>query len=141
MLPEPPQQLHLVRHGDLRRVGGGGRPRIRHKVGDGHVRLVAHGGDDGRLTVVDGPGHPLVVEGPQVLHGPAAPAGDDDVPDLPPVRVPDGPHDLRRGLGPLDPHRQQDHPGDGIPAAEDADHVVDRRPGAGGDAWDFLLMK
>ena len=85
---------------------------------------MAHGGYDGRLTIVNGPGYPLVVEGPQVLHGPAAPSGDDDVADLPAVRVPNGPGNLRRSLGALDPHRQQNHLGDGIPAAQDADHIM-----------------
>ena len=102
---------------------------------------MAHGGDDGRLAVVDGPGDPLVVEGPQVLHGPAAPAGDDDVADPPLVRVPDGAGDLRRGLRSLHPHGQQDHLGQGIAAAEYADHVVDRRPGTGGDDGDLLRVR
>ena len=52
------------------------------------------------------------------------------VPQLPAVGVPDGPHDLRRGLRPLDPHRQQQHLGDGIAPPQDAYHVMDRRPGA-----------
>ena len=136
--PEPPQQLHLVRHGDLRRVGGGGRSGIGHKIGNGHVRFMAHGGDDGRLAIVNGPGHPLVVEGPQIFHGPAAPSGNNDVADLPAVRVPDSPGDLRRSFGALDPHRQQNHLGNGIAAAQDADHIVDGGTGRGGHHSDTL---
>ena len=139
--PQIPQQLRHIRHSDLRGVAGGGRPPVGHIVGDGHVRLVAHGGDHRDLRGIDGSGHPLVVEGPQVLHGAAAPAGDQHVPQLPAVGVPDGPHDLRRGLRPLDPHRQQQHPGDGIAPPQNADHVVDRRPGAAGNDGDPLGIR
>ena len=99
---------------------------------------MSHGGDHRDLRGVDGPGHPLVIEGPQVLHGPAAPAGDEHVAQLPAVGVPDGAHDLRWGLRPLDPHRQQQHLGDGIAPAQNADHIVDRRPGAAGNDGDAL---
>ena len=108
---ELPPQLHLIRHRDLCSVGGRGGPGVRHKVGNGDVRLMAYGGDHRGLAGVDGAGHPLIVEGPQVLHRAAAPAGDDDIADLPLVGVPDGPRDLWRGLRSLYPHRQQDHLG------------------------------
>ena len=81
---QPPGQLIqrgillvLVGDGQLGRVGGGSRPQVGHKVGNGHVRLMAHGGDHGNTGGVDGAGHVLVVEGPQILHGAAAPAGND----------------------------------------------------------------
>ena len=108
---ELPPQLHLIRHRDLRGVGGRGGPGVRHKVGNGDVWLMAYGGDHRGLAGVDGAGHPLIVEGPQVLHRAAAPAGDDDIADFPFVGVPDGPRNLRRGLRSLHPHRQQDHLG------------------------------
>ena len=37
----------LVGHRQFGGVGGGGSPQIGHKVSDGHIWLVAHGGDDG----------------------------------------------------------------------------------------------
>ena len=49
--------------------------------------------------------------------------------------------DLRRGLRPLDPHRQQQHLGDGIAPPQNADHVVDRRPGAAGNDGDPLGIR
>ncbi|MPM76558.1 hypothetical protein SDC9_123557 [bioreactor metagenome] len=75
--PQPPQQLHLVRYGDLRRVGGGGRPHVRYEIGNRHVRLMAHGGDHRQVRIENGPRNPLVVKGPKVLHRPAATARDD----------------------------------------------------------------
>ena len=36
-------------------------------VGDGDVRLVTDGGDDGDLRFIDGTRHTLVVERPEVL--------------------------------------------------------------------------
>ena len=100
-----------------------------------------HGGDDRRLTVVDRPGHPFVIKGPQVLHRPAPPAGDDHVADLPPVRVPAGSGDLRRGLGPLDTDRQQNHLRQGIAPVQNADHIVDCRPCGGCDDGDCLRIR
>ena len=97
---------------------------------------MSHGGDHRDLRLVDGPGHPLVVKGPQVLQRTAAPSGDEHVRQLIAVGVADSAHDLRRRLRPLYPHRQQQHLGDGIPAAQNADHVVYRRPRRGGDDGD-----
>ncbi len=42
---------------------------------------------------------------------------------------------------PLYPHRQQQHLGNGIAPPQDADHVVDRRPGAAGDDGDPLGIR
>ena len=137
---QPLEQLRLVRRRHLRGVGGGGGPGVGHEVRDGHIRLVAHGGDDGDVRVVDGPGHPFIVERPQVLDGPAAPAGNDQVRHMVAAGVADGADDLRRGLRPLDPDGQQLHLGGGPPPAQNPDHVVDRRPGGGGDDGDGLRV-
>ena len=135
---DPLPQLSLVGNCQLGGVGGGGGPEVGHKVRDGHVRLMAHGGDYGNLGEIDHARHPLVVEGPEVLHGAAAPAGDNQVGDLVAVDVADGPGDFRRGFGALDPHRQQDHLGQGVPLAENPEHVVDGGPGRRGDNGDAL---
>ena len=52
------------------------------------------------------------------------------------VGVTDGAGDLHRGLSSLHANGQQKDLGDGIAAAEDADHVVDRRACRGGDDGD-----
>ena len=52
------------------------------------------------------------------------------------IGVTDGAGDLRRGLSSLHANGQQKDLGDGIAAAEDADHVVDRRACRGGDDGD-----
>ena len=122
-----PQQFRHVRYGDFRRIGRRRCPPVGHKVADGHVRLMPHGGDDGDLRVIDGPGHPLIVEGPQVLQRASAAAGDEHIRQVVAVCIADGAHDLRRCLHSLYPHWQQQHLGDGIPAAQDTDHVVYRR--------------
>src|SRR5699024_8099066 len=46
---DPLPQLSLVGNCQLGGVGGGGGPKVGHKVRDGHVRLMAHGGDHGDL--------------------------------------------------------------------------------------------
>ncbi|MPM90439.1 hypothetical protein SDC9_137560 [bioreactor metagenome] len=94
---------------------------------------MTHGGDHRKFRLIDGPGHPLVIEGPQVLHGPAAPARDNQVSHLIAVCIPDGPRDFRRGLRPLHPHRKQRRLGGGESPPQNAEHVVNRRPGGGGD--------
>ena len=131
-----PQQFGHVRHGDLGGVGGRGGPPVRYEVADGHVRLVAHRRDDGNIRVVDGAGHALVVKGPQVLQRTAAAAGDEHIGQAAGVGVTDGAGDLRRGLSSLHANGQQKDLGDGIAAAEDADHVVARRACRGGDDGD-----
>ena len=131
-----PQQLGHVRHGDLGGVGGRGGPPVRYEVADGHVRLVAYRRDDRNIRVVDGSGHALVVKGPQVLQRTAAAAGDEHIGQAAGIGVTDGAGDLRRGLSSLHANGQQKDLGDGIAAAEDADHVVDRRTCRGGDDGD-----
>ena len=99
-----------------------------------------HSGDNGNFRIINSPCHPLIVEGPQVLDGPAAPPGDDHVRHPAAVGVAQGSHDFRRGLRPLDPDGQQLHLCQRIPAAQDTDHIVDRRSGGGSDNGDCLRV-
>ena len=94
---------------------------------------MADGGDDRNLRIINGPGHPLVVEGPQILDGTAAPPGDDDVRHSEAVGVAQRSRDFRRRLRALHPDGQQLHLRQRIPAAEIPDHIVNRRPCGGGD--------
>ena len=99
---------------------------------------MTHSGDDGDFRVVDGPCHPLVVEGPQVLQRAAAAACNEHIAQLPAVGIADGPCDLRRCLHTLHPHRQQQYLSQGVAVAQNPDHVVDRRTGAAGNNGDPL---
>ena len=127
----------LIGDGQLRPVGGRGCPHIGHKVGDGHVGLMPHGRDHRDLRGENAPGHVLVVEGPQVLHGPAAPSGDDEVGHPVAVGPGQGSAELAWGLAPLHPHRDDHHLGHGPAGVQDAQHIPHRRPGRRGDEGDF----
>ena len=94
---------------------------------------MADGGYDGQLALVDGTGHALVVEGPEVLYGAAAAAGYDDVRYPVAVGVADGADDLRRGLHALHAHGQQHDLRHRPALAQDADDIVHRRASRGGD--------
>ena len=59
--------LLLLRHSLAGRIRGGGRPKIGHIVGDGHIRLMPHGRDDGDLGIIDSPSQLFIVEGQQIL--------------------------------------------------------------------------
>ena len=87
---------------------------------------MAYGGDDRDLRGVDSPGYPLVIKGPQILDGSAAPAHDQYIRQLPAIGVANGAHDLRRCFHTLHPHRQQQHLGNGIAPPQDTDHIVYR---------------
>ena len=58
-----------------------------------------------------------------------------------PVGIAQRPHNLRRGFHPLNPDRQQLYRRQGIPAAENTDHVVNRRPRRGSDDGDGLGIR
>ena len=96
-------------------------------VGNRHVRLVPDGGNDRDLGIINGPGHALVVERPEILHRAAAAAGNDEVRDLIAVGIADRARDLRRGLRALHAYRQELDLGQRIPLAENAEHIHDRR--------------
>ena len=97
---------------------------------------MAYGGDHRDLGAVDGPSHALLVKGPQVLHGAAPPAGDDQVGGLMEVGPVQGGGDLLRRPLPLHPHRQDAHLGQGVSGPQDAQHVPHRRPCRRGDQGD-----
>ena len=104
------------------RLGGGrgrGRPQVGHQVGDGDVHLVAHAGDDRHGAAADGPGHRLLVEGPQVFDGAAAPPHD----DAPRQRPLAASTSTARAISPAAPSpctraSPDHHPGPGRPPAE-----------------------
>ena len=125
--------LAAVRHRDLGGVGGRGRPPVRDIVGDRDVRLVSDRRDDGDAGGVDRTGDALVVESPEVFDGAAAASGDDEVRHIEFVGVADRARDLRRRFRPLHAHRHDKQLRHGPASAEDADHIVHRRPGRGGD--------
>ena len=137
---EPGADVIPVGHGDLRGVRRRGRPRVRDIVGDGDVRLVTDGGDDGDLRFIDGTRHTLVVERPEVLDGAAAAARDDEVRDLIPVCVAQRADDLRRGLGSLHAHAEELDLRQRPARAEDAEHIMHRRAGGRGDDGDGLRV-
>ena len=56
------QKLRAERHRQFSRGRRGRRPEVRREVGDGEVRFMADGRDDGDPRTGDRPGHPLVVE-------------------------------------------------------------------------------
>ena len=99
-----------------------------------------HSRDDGYLTVVDGPGHDLLVEGPQVLHRAAAPSGDDEVGQAVGAGIAQGGGDLPRRLLSLYPHGNQQDMGQRIPRVQDAQHIPQGRSGGRGDEGDALWI-
>ena len=61
------------------RRGGRGRSHIGYKIGDGEVDLVADGRNHRNRRLEDRPGHHLLIERPEILHGAAAASHDDHV--------------------------------------------------------------
>ena len=98
------------------------------------------GGNDRDLGIINGPGHALVVERPEILHRAAAAAGNDEVRDLIAVGIADRARDLRRGLRALHAYRQELDLGQRIPLAENAEHIHDRSTGGGGDDGDGMRI-
>ncbi len=132
------RQFGQIRHHQLHRGAGGGGPPIGDKIGNGEIHFVTHRRDHRNGAAVDGPGHHLFVEGPQIFQGAAAPGQDDDLHPGDRGQVVQGPGDFPGGLGPLDLHRvnQHRHPGEALP--QQAQEIFDRRPGGGGDQGDLL---
>ena len=133
---QPRAQLHLIRHGELRRVGRRCRTHIGDKVADGHVRLVPDGGDDRQLGIINCPRHALIVERPQILDRPAAAPGDDKVGNAVAVCIADRSGDLGRRLRALHAHGQKLDLHQRIAPVQDAQHIHHRRARAGGDDGD-----
>jgi len=97
---------------------------------------MAHSGNNGDLRFVDGIGHPLIIEGPQVFQRAAAPAYDQQVCQTVGVGIADGSGDFLRGFRALDTHRQELHLGERIALAQNAQNIVDCRTGRAGDNAD-----
>ena len=107
------------------------------KSADRHIRLMADGGDDRDLGCVDGAGHALIVEGPEILHGAAAASGDDDIRQLlagwrsgSPLQSPPGPPPPGPAPAAACTSAQR------IALPQDAQHIVDRRARRGRDDGD-----
>lgn len=114
---QPFAQLLLIRRRQFRRIGRRGRTQIRHIVGNRHIRLMPHRGNHRNPGRGNGAGHPLLVEGPQILHAAAAAAGNDQIRQIPPIDIANRAADLRRRFHALHPHAQNPHPAQGIPLA------------------------
>ena len=130
---EPLDELVSVRRGALGRGGRGRRALVRREVRDRHVRLVPDAGDDRNGAGVDGPGHPLLVERPEVLEGAAAPYHEEDVALRAAHRDADRVRDLLSRTFPLHPGRVDHHRQRGEPAPQHLEHVVHRRAARRGD--------
>ena len=83
------------------------------------------------------PGHDFFVEGPEILHRPAAAAQDDDIDVVPCVEVADSGSDLLRGAGTLDLRRVYQDVQRRIAALQDPQHVADRGSGRGRNNTDL----
>ena len=84
---------------------------------------MAHRRDDGNVGQGNGPGHRLLVKGPQVLPGATASAGDDEVDVVSVVHLVDGGGDLLCRPLPLHPHRHHQHLSQGPALAQNANHI------------------
>ena len=121
---------------------GGGRgsrgPDVGDEVGDGEIDLVADGRDDRDGRAGDGPGHPLLVEGPEVLDRSAAPADDEDVDVGQGAQVVDAGDDLVGRPVALDAGRVDEDVELGEAPLQGPQDVDDGRPGGRGDDADLL---
>ena len=127
-MPDPLQEGRLLLDDHLGRGRGRRGPEVGDEIGDGEVDLVADGRDDGHGRAGDGPGHGLLVEGPQVLDGAAAAADDEDLDTGPAAQGLDALDDLGRGALALDAGRVDDDVEPGVAALEDAQDIADGRP-------------
>ena len=130
------QQCRLIRHRQLCGVGGRCGPQVGNIVRNGHIRLMPHGGNNGYIRIVDGMGHPLVVKGPQILHGAAAPAHDQQVGQMIMIGVANGGGDLPRRFHPLHPHGKQPHLRQRVSLVQNSEHIMDGGSGGAGDDAD-----
>jgi len=113
-----------IRHSQLRRVRRRCGAQIGHKVRNRHIRFVPDGGYDRDVRIIDRARDPLIIKRPQVLDRTAAAAGNDEIPDLIAIGIPERSGNLRRCLRSLYAHGQQ-HDLAGRPSlAEHADNVA-----------------
>ena len=131
----PPYSLNVqhvvVERREVADRGARGRgAEVRHFVRDGPVRFMADGRNHGAGTGVDRIGHRFLVEGHEVLGGPAAPADDDPMELQFAAAVEFAQHANARGNllpGSLRPARGtgHDHFAEGPPGCKLPKHVVD----------------
>ena len=114
LLGQPGLQLRAVRAQQFRRRRRGGGSFVSDKIGDGVINLVAHPADHRNGGSIDGPGHDLLIEGPQIFQGAAAPADEQGLALPAPVRRLDGLRDARRRAFPLHRRGIDDHAGGGV---------------------------
>ena len=123
----------LVGHRQLRRRGRRGRAQVGHKIADGEIGFVPHGGDHRNAGGRHRPRDRLVVEGPQLLNGTAAAADDEHIRRIRLVEAAQGGDQLRRPPLALHEHRGEHHPREREPPAEHVENIPHRRAGRRGD--------
>ena len=126
----------LVGNRQLSRVGRGGCPQIRYKVGNGHIRFMSHSRDHGNFRMVNGVSHPFIIKGPKIFDGTTAPAHDQKVSQPVMIGIADGCGNLTGGFHALHPYRQQQDFAQRIPLAQNPKHIVHRSAGGAGDDTD-----
>ena len=92
--------------------------------------------NDRNNRFINGPGHDLLVKGPQILHTAAASSNDQQITQLVIIGVADGCGDLSWCLCPLYPNGKQQYLHKRIPLAQDPQHIVDSCTGAAGNDAD-----
>ena len=122
-----------------RNLRGAGRRRgspVRHIIRDDIIRFVPHRRDDRCPAFKYSGRQPFIVKAPEILHGSAAPADDDDIRMVPPgqaVQCPDSADNRRRRVRTLHQSRLQNDPDERIPPPGCCDNVVDGLSGIRGD--------
>ena len=144
-------QVHFrfadVKESHLGRVGRRRRPHVSGIIGQGRIRFMADGRNDRYAGMVNGLDHSRAVEAPQVFHGAAAAADDEDVQVLAPAHLADGLGDSRIDAVALDGNGMQDDFGIRIALAGNLINVVEHGAGlrrqdadAPGEARQLLLV-
>jgi dTDP-4-amino-4,6-dideoxygalactose transaminase len=120
---------------DFRGCRGRGRAEVGREIGDGKVRLMSDGGDDGHMAGEDRSRHDLLIKAPEVFKASAAPGDDDDVGPTAVAEVQDAFADLLGAAGALDERGVKLYLEAGATAFEDVEHVLyDGAGGRGDDA-------
>ena len=124
----PAQPVRAVGNDEFCGAGGRRRPHVSHEVGDGEIDLVADACHQRNRAGRNGPGHDLLVEGPQVLEGTATPGQDEHVALGPGSGRLQRTDDVEPGLLALDLHGIHHHGNGRETPAQYVEHVPDRRP-------------
>ena len=126
-------QVHFrfadVKESYLGRVGRRRRPHVSGIIGQGRIRFMADGRNDRYAGMVNGLDHSRAVEAPQVFHGAAAAADDEDVQVPAPAHLADGLGDGRIDAVALDGDGMQDDFGIRIALAGNLIDVVEHGAG------------